>query len=82
MVKHVKEDEAREHRIAMEAVVDAYDEIERAMGWYYSTWKGNWLSHSKPVARPSMPFLRSRWGKWLTYWAWLPKRNVSRKCSS
>ena len=35
MVKHVKEDEAREHRIAMEAVVDAYDEIERAMGWYY-----------------------------------------------
>ncbi len=25
----------REHRILYEAVVDAYDEIERAMGWYY-----------------------------------------------
>ncbi len=29
------EDEAREYRIAMEAVIDAYNEIERAMGWYY-----------------------------------------------
>jgi len=28
-------DEMREERIAMEAVVDAYDSIERAMGWYY-----------------------------------------------
>ena len=35
MVKGMKQDEVREHRIAMEAVVDAYDEIERAMGWYY-----------------------------------------------
>src|SRR5581483_4310971 len=25
----------REHRITYEAVVDAYDEQERAMGWYY-----------------------------------------------
>ncbi|HEX9900577.1 MAG TPA: calcium-binding protein, partial [Candidatus Methylomirabilis sp.] len=31
----VKENKARERRIAMEAVVDAYDEAERAMGWYY-----------------------------------------------
>ncbi len=31
----VEKDEAREHRIDFEAVVDAYDEIERAMGWYY-----------------------------------------------
>lgn len=30
-----KEDEARENRILMEIVVDAYDEDERAMGWYY-----------------------------------------------
>ena len=30
-----RKDEQREHRITMEAVVDAYDEIERAMGWYY-----------------------------------------------
>jgi hypothetical protein len=32
---HIKEDKKREHRIAMEAVVDAYGESERAMGWYY-----------------------------------------------
>src|SRR5882672_2083950 len=30
-----KEDEASEHRIVMEAVVDAHDSGERAMGWYY-----------------------------------------------
>jgi hypothetical protein len=29
-----KRDEAREERITMEIVVDAYDESERAMGWY------------------------------------------------
>ena len=29
-----KENKAREDRIAMEAVVDAYNESERAMGWY------------------------------------------------
>ncbi len=28
-------DEIREQRIIMEAVVDAYDSGERAMGWYY-----------------------------------------------
>ena len=27
-------DEAREHRIHMEIIVDCYGEIERAMGWY------------------------------------------------
>jgi len=30
-----KENAAREHRIEMEAVVDAYGEMERAVGWYY-----------------------------------------------
>jgi hypothetical protein len=29
-----KRNEAREERISMEIVVDAYDEGERAMGWY------------------------------------------------
>jgi hypothetical protein len=29
-----KRDDAREHRISMEIVVDCYDESERAMGWY------------------------------------------------
>lgn len=31
----VERDEAREQRIEMEAVVDAYGEVERSMGWYY-----------------------------------------------
>ena len=35
MATRMKQNEAREHRIAMEVVVDAYDDIERAMGWYY-----------------------------------------------
>jgi len=30
-----KKDDIREDRIAMEAVVDAYNSGERAMGWYY-----------------------------------------------
>lgn len=30
-----EEDAARELRISMEAIVDAYDSEERAMGWYY-----------------------------------------------
>jgi len=34
-VAKVKEDPKRAHRITMEIVVDAYDEQERAMGWYY-----------------------------------------------
>ncbi len=31
----VARDEAREARITMEAVVDAYGPDEQAMGWYY-----------------------------------------------
>ena len=31
----IKTDEARQRRISMEAVVDAYNEQERAIGWYY-----------------------------------------------
>ena len=31
----IPEDTAREQRITNEAVVDAYDKDERAMGWYY-----------------------------------------------
>ena len=33
--KKPERDEAREERISMEIVVDAYDEEEQAMGWYY-----------------------------------------------
>ena len=31
----VEKDEAREHRISMEAIVDAYGGEEQALGWYY-----------------------------------------------
>ena len=31
----IERDEAREERIVMEIVVDAYDAEEQAMGWYY-----------------------------------------------
>ena len=31
----IEEDEVRENRIDMEIIVDAYDEMERSMGWYY-----------------------------------------------
>jgi hypothetical protein len=34
-VAKVKKDSRREHRIAMEIVVDAYDDVERSLGWYY-----------------------------------------------
>ena len=35
MTKRTKPDAKREKRIAMEIVVDAYNEEERAMGWYH-----------------------------------------------
>jgi Calcium binding len=31
----IETDEVRERRISMEAVDDAYNELERAIGWYY-----------------------------------------------
>jgi hypothetical protein len=31
----IKKDRIREHRIDMEIIVDAHDEVEHAMGWYY-----------------------------------------------
>jgi hypothetical protein len=34
-MSEVKEDKDREHRIHMEIIVDAYNEQERAMAWYY-----------------------------------------------
>jgi hypothetical protein len=34
-MSQIKEDKDREKRIDMEIVIDAYDEVERAMGWYY-----------------------------------------------
>ena len=42
-------DEIREQRIIMEAVVDAYDSGERAMGWYYYL-DGKMNVHSRRAA--------------------------------
>jgi hypothetical protein len=39
----VPKDKEREHRIIYEVVVDAYDEEERAMGWYY--YVGDQIEH-------------------------------------
>jgi hypothetical protein len=33
-MKHPPRDDAREQRIAMEIVVDCYDEVEQAQGWF------------------------------------------------
>ena len=34
-MSRVDKDETREHRIVMEAIVDAYGAEEQALGWYY-----------------------------------------------
>ena len=34
-MSRIEKDEAREHRITMEAIVDTYTEEEQALGWYY-----------------------------------------------
>ena len=48
--------EVREERITMEIVVDAYDEMERAMGWYYYLedhlrfpFTANWLTNGSAM---------------------------------
>ena len=35
MMQKIEEDPVRKKRIEQEIIVDAYDESERAMGWYY-----------------------------------------------
>lgn len=54
----IEEDKEREERIDFEIVVDAYDEVERAMGWYCYLednlnfpFSAKWLSGKKPKGR-------------------------------
>ena len=54
----LEQDDIREERIMMEAVVDAYNEEERAMGWYYYLedrlnfpFPAKWVSRKKPDGR-------------------------------
>ncbi len=58
----VKKDKAREQRIEMEAVVDAYNSEERAMGWYYYL-EGRLKVPLKPAANPSARFHCCEYGK-------------------
>lgn len=57
-MSEVEQDNAREERIKMEVIVDAYDEQERAMGWYYYLedrlsfpFPAKWISRNRPNAR-------------------------------
>ena len=50
----IETDEVRERRITMEAVVDAYNEEERAIGWYYYL-ERNSTSPSSPGVLPEDP---------------------------
>lgn len=57
-MSQVERDENREERIEMEAVVDAYGEEERAMGWYYYLddrlhlpFQAKWTSRQRPEGR-------------------------------
>jgi Calcium binding len=54
----IQRDENREERIIMEVVVDAYDEEERAMGWYYYLaenmnfpFKAKWITRKRHEGR-------------------------------
>ena len=56
---NVEEDESRENRIAMEIIVDAYDEEEQAMGWYYYLndnlnfpFKAKWVRKGRKSSSP------------------------------
>ena len=58
MMSKIEPNDAREERIAMEAIVDCYDEYEQAMGWYYYLedrinfpFQAKWVSRQKPEGR-------------------------------
>ncbi len=57
-MSRIEKDKEREQRIDYEIVVDAYNEEERAMGWYYYLddnisfpFQAKWLSGKKPEGR-------------------------------
>ncbi len=57
-MSEVEHDNTREERIDMEVVVDAYNEEERAMGWYYYLedridfpFKAKWVSRNQQNGR-------------------------------
>ena len=57
-MSEVEQDNTREERIDMEVMVDAYNEEERAMGWYYYLedridfpFKAKWVSRNQQNGR-------------------------------
>lgn len=57
-MSEILQDDIREERIAMEIVVDAYNEEEVAMGWYYYLqdkinfpFKARWINRHEPEGR-------------------------------
>lgn len=75
-------DEIREQRITMEAVVDAYDSGERAMGWYYYL-DGKMKVPFKARCRFARPIsvLKVKEEKWKSS-AWHRKRSATARCLS
>jgi len=69
----------REQQITMEAVVDAYDSSERAMGWYYylhDKMKVPFKARCR-FARPiSVLKVKKKW----KFSAWRPKMSAEAKC--
>ena len=60
-MSEISQDDIREERISMEVVVDAYDEEEVAMGWYYYLqdkinfpFKALWINSHKSEGRNVM----------------------------
>jgi hypothetical protein len=73
-------EEAREYRIEMEIVVDAYGEEERAMGWYCHLQDN--LTFPFPARCIAERMISpSKWAKRSKYSKWLRSRNVSARYS-
>ncbi len=72
-------DEAREHRIVKEIVVDAYGAEEQAIGWYYYLEDTIMFPFtSRCVAkRPISPL---KVGDEVDIYGWLQKMNVNMRC--
>ena len=75
----LKENKAREHRIEMEAVVDAYNAAERAMGWYcYLEERLKVPFKARCKSKRAVSPLRIR--EEVMCWGWLRRRSVNPRC--
>jgi hypothetical protein len=78
-MSRVMENKARERRIELEAVVDAYNESERAMGWYYYL-EERLKFPFKARCKSQRAVSPLRIGEEVNVLAWLPKTSVNRRC--